>query len=156
MKPDAGIQVVRVPRAPAAGMTMIELVIVMVLVSALAFFAIPRLNTTGLQVVPVAEQMAAEIRYAQNLAFTRSQPHQFTIDVGSESYSISSNGSPVGLSNGESSGSFAGLSVSGPTSISFEPRFGRPDAGGSISVSGGGTTATIEIEGETGYVYVVD
>lgn len=137
-------------------MTMIELVIVMVLVSALAFFAIPRLNSTGLKVVPVAEQMAAEIRYTQNLAFTRSEAHEFTIDVGSESYAISSNGSPVGLSSGENSGSFAGLSVSGPTSISFEPRFGRPASGGSISLSGGGTTATIQIEGETGYVYVVD
>lgn len=156
MKPGAGCKEVRVPQAPASGMTMIELVIVMVLVSALAFFAIPRLGTNALKVVPVAEQMAAEIRYAQNLAFTRSEPHQFTINAGSETYSISSNGSPVGLSNGENSGSFAGLSVSGPTSISFEPRFGRPDSGGAISVSGGGATATIEIEGETGYVYVVD
>lgn len=137
-------------------MTMIELVIVMVLISVLAIVAIPRLDSDGLRVAPLAERMAAEIRYAQNLAFTRSESHTFVINTSAGSYSILRGGTPVALSSGEASGSLDGASVSGLASVTFEPRFGRPYAGGSIDISAGGGNATITIEGETGYVQVVD
>lgn len=130
---------------------MIELVIVMILVAVLAFVAIPRLNTDSLKVVPVAEQIAGEIRYAQNLAMTRSDSHTFS--VGGGSYSISNSDGPVSLSNGEAAGSYTDVNVDSAT-ITFSPRFGQPDGGASINVTGGGSTVTIEVEGETGYVRI--
>lgn len=130
---------------------MIELVIVMVLVGVLAFIAIPRLNTVSLQVTPVAEQIAAEIRYAQSLAMTRSEAHTFS--VGGGTFSISNGSGSVPLSNGDSVGTYADVTADAAT-ITFSPRFGQPDAGASIDVSGGGSTITILVEGETGYARV--
>jgi MSHA pilin protein MshC len=135
------------------GFTTTELLIVLVLVGVLAFIAIPRLNVPSLKVAPVAEQVAAEIRYAQNLAMTRSVAHSFM--VGGGSYSISNAGGSVPLSNGEAAGSYDDVTVDAVT-VTFSPRFGRPDGGSSIAVSAGSSVATIVVEGETGYVYIVE
>lgn len=113
-------------RQATAGFTMVELVIVMVLVGILAAYALPRLNTGALQVMPVAEQIAAEIRYTQNLAMTRSQEHTFEI-IGN---TISIQGG-VPLSDGQT-------------------------GGGSVSVTGGGSSATVQVSGETGYVQIAE
>ena len=128
---------------------MIELVIVLVLVGVLAAYALPRLNTSSLQVMPVAEQIAAEIRYTQNLAMSRSESYTFGVDGNT----ISINGGAVPLSNGQSSVTFSGVSVSND-SISFTPRFGQPSGGASISVDGGGSSVTVQVTGETGYVRI--
>lgn len=134
----------------SGGFTMIELVVVMVLVAVLAFVAIPRLNVGSLQVVPVAEQIAAEIRYAQSLAMTRSETFTFTLSAGT--YSIFGEDSGlVNLSDGRSSGSVGDASAT-PASIDFNPRFGKPTGTGSITVSGGGSSVIISIDSETGYV----
>lgn len=135
------------------GFTTTELLIVLVIVGVLAFIAIPRLDLPSLKVVPVAEQMAAEVRYAQSLAMTRSVAHSFT--VGGGSYSISSAGGSVPLSNGEAAGSYDDVTVDAVT-VTFSPRFGRPDGGSSIDVSAGSSVVTIVVEGETGYVYIVE
>lgn len=144
---------IRPPRLEATGFTTIELVIIIVLIGVLAFVAIPRLNTDSLRVIPVAEQIAGEIRYAQNLAMTRSQAHTFSIGGGG--YEITRNGTTVPLSNGESAGSYGNLDVSA-VSITFSPRFGEPDNSASISVSGGGNTVSVVVEGETGYVRIIE
>lgn len=131
---------------------MLELVIVLVVLAAVAFIAVPRIDLGGLRVVPLAESVAAEIRYTQSLAMTRSEPHTFT--VGGGGYAISQGGSPVPLSSGESAGSYdSSLNVSAAT-ITFEPRFGRPGSGAAISVSGGDGAVTVYVEQETGYVYI--
>lgn len=132
---------------------MIELIVVMIILVALAFVVIPRLDLPSLKVMPVAEQIASEIRYAQNLALTRSQSHTFT--VGGGSFSISNDDGGVPLSNGESSGSYSDVGVDAET-ILFSPRFGQPDGGASIEVSAGSTFVTVVVEGETGYVYIVE
>lgn len=138
-------------RARCAGFTMIELVVVMVIVAALAFVAIPRLDQSSMKIAPVAEQIAAEIRYAQSLALTRGEPHTFT--VGGGGFSISSGGSAVSLSNGDASGSYTDVVVDS-ASVTFSSRFGQPDAGAVISVSGGSSSVSVIVEGETGYVRV--
>jgi MSHA pilin protein MshC len=134
---------------PPAGFTMIELVIVMVLVGILAAYALPRLNTASLQVMPVAEQIAAEIRYTQNLAMSRSEAHTFEVSGNT----ITINGGAVALSNGQGSVTFSGVSVS-PASVTFSPRFGQPSGGASINVDGGGSSVSVQVAGETGYVTV--
>lgn len=145
------------PPGPArcSAFTMVELVVVLVILGVLAFVAIPRLNLQSLQVVPVAERIAAEMRYAQNLALSRSESHSFYIDNGSGTFGIT-NGGGVLLSDGSSTGSLEGASASGLTNVTFAPRFGTPDSGGSVTLSSGGSSVVIEIESETGYVRVVD
>ena len=145
------VHIARPGKRPPAGFTMIELVIVLVLVGILAAYALPRLNTVALQVTPVAEQIAAEIRYAQNLAMTRSEAHTF--QVNGNTITIASSAGAVALSNGQGSVTFSGVSVS-PASITFSPRFGQPDGGASISVDGGGSSVAVLVTGETGYVRI--
>ena len=127
---------------------MIELVVVLVLVAILAAYALPRLNTSALQVMPVAEQIAAEIRYTQNLAMARSEAHTFEVDGNM----IRINGGAVPLSNGQASVTFSGVSVAN-ADITFNPRFGETP-GGSISVTGGGSSVIVAVSEETGYVTV--
>lgn len=134
------------------GFTVTELVIVLVLVGALAFIAIPRLNLTSVQLTPLAESVAAELRYTQSLAMTRSQPHTFSI--GSGSYSISQGGSGVALSSGEAARSYDPDVSVASTTVTFSPRFGQPDGGATITISGGGESVAVIVEQETGYVYV--
>ena len=141
------------PRQRAsAGFTVIELVIVLVLVGVLAAYALPRINPSALQVTPVAEQIAAEIRYAQNLAMSRSQSHTF--NVNGNTMTISNEEGAVALSNGQASVSFSGVSV-GDGNVTFSPRFGQPSGGASINVDGGGSSVAVQVSGETGYVRVV-
>jgi len=146
---------VRVRVAGSGGFTMIELVIVMVLVAVLAFVAIPRLNTGSLTVMPVAEQIAAEIRYAQNLALTRAATHSFIVSGNTVSISGSTGAT---LSTGESLKAFDDVTLGGDSPIAFDPRFGKPtpEGGATITVSGGGNSVNVVISGETGYVQIVE
>lgn len=132
-----------------AGFTMIELIVVMIILGALAFVVIPRLDLPSLKVMPAAEQIAAEIRYAQNLALTRAEP--YTFEVSGNTISISGPGAT--LSNGDVSKSFDDVNISG-SDITFAPRFGQPSGAASINLEAGSTTATVVVEGETGYVFI--
>jgi len=53
------------------GFTLIELIVVLTLVGILAFVAWPRLSQNALELSSQAEQVATDIRYAQNLSMTR-------------------------------------------------------------------------------------
>lgn len=134
-----------------SGFTLVELAIVLVILGALAFVAIPRLNLGSMQVVPVAERIASELRYTQNLALTRADNHTFS--VGGGSFSISGPGGSVPLSSGETAGSYDDVTVDS-AAVTFTPRFGQPDAGAVIGVSGDGASVSVIVEGETGYVYI--
>lgn len=141
--------------AHAAGVSLAELVLVLLLLGVLAAVVLPRLDARALQILPVAEQIAAEIRHAQSLAMTRGEAHAF--EIGGASYSISSaSQSQVQLSNGALSGSLRGLTVSGTGSIVFAPRFGQPDGAASITISDNGSNVTVTVSGETGYVQIIE
>ncbi|WP_376695505.1 pilus assembly FimT family protein [Wenzhouxiangella sp. EGI_FJ10305] len=142
----------------AAGFTMIELIVVLIILGALAFVAIPRLNLGSLKVMPVAEQIAAEIRYTQSLALTRAEP--YTFELAGNTISISSISGPgATLSTGDVSKTFDGVTIGG-SSITFTSRFGAPEApvaNPAITVAAGsGNAVDIVVEGETGYVNIVE
>lgn len=146
-------------RSPEGGFTLVELVVIIVLVSILSIVAIPRLLSDDISVTPVADHMAAEIRYAQALAMTHGEAHQFRVGGGTfritrDPGGCAGGGANVPLSDGESSGSTRGLAVSGSSCVSFSSLFGRPDGSHSIQVSSGGSAATIQVTSETGYVQV--
>lgn len=154
----------RRPRATVAraagrtdGFTLFELIIILVLVGLLSIVAIPMFLNEDLRVTPAADQIAGEIRYAQSLAMTRGESHSF--DVSGDSFSISSeSGGAVPLSNGDAAGSFDGLSLTidggGSGSVTFSSLFGEADGAHTIQVSGGGSSASVSVAGDTGYVNV--
>jgi len=53
------------------GFTLVELVVVLLLIAILGFFALPRLSQNTLELSSQAEQVATDIRYAQTLSMTR-------------------------------------------------------------------------------------
>lgn len=143
----------------AGGFTLVELVVILLLVAILSAIAFPRILADDLRVVPVAERMAAEIRYAQALAMTHGEAHQFRVGGGSfritrTDSGCGASGSSVPLSDGEVSGSYQGLNVSGSTCISFSSLFGTPSGSHTVQVSGSGNSAAIQVSSGTGYVLV--
>lgn len=159
MAPHHCLPSARVART-AAGVTLVELIVVIVLLGALSLIVIPRLNVDSLQATPVAEQIAAEMRYAQSLAFTRSQPHVIEFHDGSMTLrreeGLELGAGPSRFSDGSDRVLFRGLSVNAPDEVDFSSRFGRPGSTGNIqiTVGGGGNVATITVFEETGYVSV--
>lgn len=77
------------------GFTLVELVVIILLVGALAFIAVPRyLNKGAIDVSAMAEQLANDIRYTQSLAMTSGQRNR--INLTATTYQITtSSGGPV-------------------------------------------------------------
>lgn len=141
----------------ANGFTLFELIIILVLVGLLSIVAIPLFLNEDLRVTPAADQIAGEIRYAQSLAMTRGEAHSF--NVNGDSFSISNeSGGTVSLSNGDVSGSFDGLNLTidggGSGTVTFSSLFGEADGAHTVQVSGGGSSASVSVSGDTGYVNV--
>lgn len=139
------------------GFTLFELVIILVLVGLLSVVAIPVFLNEELRVVPAAEQIAGEIRYAQSLAMTHGDSYSFNVSGNTFSISKGAGGS-VALSNGDAAGSFDGLSLSidggGSGSVTFSSLFGQADSAHTVQVTGGGASASVSVSAETGYVRV--
>ena len=62
-------------RIPSAlrnrGITLVELIVVMLIVGIIGFFVVPRLSQNTIELTGQAEQTARDIRYAQTLSTTR-------------------------------------------------------------------------------------
>src|SRR5438445_682981 len=78
-------------RGRIAGFTLVELVLVLVIVTVLAVFALPRLTTApGVTLAATTAQLAASIRYAQGLAMSRGQ--RYRINFTANTYQITDMG----------------------------------------------------------------
>lgn len=144
----------------AAGFTLTELVVVIIIATILAAFAISRINVASFDTEGFANRAAAMVRYAQKLAISQRRTVFVVTTVGPPSniklcYTDATCATPVHEPPGTNA--FAHDAPSGvslpATSFSFSA-LGRPSAGTTITVTGDGAK-TITIAAETGYVQYV-
>jgi prepilin-type N-terminal cleavage/methylation domain-containing protein len=142
------------PRRPAGGFTLVELVMVMVVVGALAAFALPRMtDLTAWRLRAFADTLAAQTMAMQRLALVQRRPVVATIDATGVAFAYAAGGSLVTLPCPAAASPC--IAESGPRSVTFNAaNSGRASTStGSalpLTVSGGGVTLTYQIEAETG------
>jgi MSHA pilin protein MshC len=143
-------------RRAASGFTLTELVVVIIIATALGALAIARINTQPFEAEGLANEVAAAVRYAQKIAI--SQRRDVAVGIAGNSVSLTYPGvggaavrkppgtDPFTVSKG-------GVSVTG-AGFTFNA-LGRPSASSTITVTGADsppTVKTVTIEAETGYV----
>ena len=140
-------------RIPQSGVTLIEVIMVMVIVGILSAVLIPKFDTTTSSKASVdgaAYMIASDIRYAQECAMANRISKSVIFTSGSSVYTFS----PTG--NFDPSGQLpSGVTINNNFTITFnslgEPTMG---GGGSVTVSGGGQSKTISVVNYTGKVSV--
>lgn len=138
----------------SAGFTLIELVMVLVIVGALATFAVPRMtDLTAWRLRAFADELGAQTRAMQRLSLAQRRPVVGTITGTGVSFSYVAGGAlasvpcPAAVS--------PCIAEAGPRSVTFNvSNTGRAiTSTGSalpITVSGGDVTLAYQIESETG------
>lgn len=153
-------------RLAAAGFTLIELITVMVLISALALVVAPRLgDRVGIDAAAFEQELVAALRTARSAAVASGCPVQMRLD--SAAYGVYW---PSGASGDDCGNASAGFSVplphpmrSGPFSasvpagVAVTPATVTFDRRGAAQTAPSGTlrigARTVSVVGETGYVY---
>jgi len=153
------------------GFTMVEIIAVLILVSILAFVAIPRLVSSGDNTAQVfSDQLVSALRFAQKSAQSHRRLVCATLSARALTLRIAANNPAQGTpacSNSmpdapDSSFSVADTNVStsgAPDALYFQPNgdissdaAGTTPFSGGITVTGGATSRTIQVTGSTGYV----
>jgi MSHA pilin protein MshA len=140
-------------RNPQSGMTLIEVILVMVIVGILAATILPRFNfaiTSRASVDGAAYMIASDIRYAQEFAMANRVSKSVVFISGTSVYTFNP------TSSFDSTGQLpSGVTVGGNFTITFNS-LGEPilGGGGSVTVSGGGQTKTITVVNYTGKVNI--
>lgn len=132
-------------RVQAKGFTLFELVIVLLIVAAVATYIGIRLpSTTLFRQSSISEQLRRDIRYTQTLAM--SLDSTYSIVFTSNSYTIT----PAPPRGAYTVTMPTGVTLSAG-SITFSAT-GAPAAAGSVTITGGGSTTTLTVAAETGFV----
>jgi MSHA pilin protein MshC len=141
---------------PATGFTLTELVVVIIIATALGALAVARINTQPFEAEGLANEVAAAVRYAQKVAI--SQRRDVAVGIAGNTVSLTYPGiggaavrkppgtDPFTVSKG-------GVSVTG-AGFTFNA-LGKPSVTSTITVTGGDsppTVKTITVEAQTGYV----
>ena len=140
--------------ARQSGMTLIELILMVVIIGILSVVVIPKLDTTsfsGTSVGGAAWMIASDIRYAQEFAMANriSKSVQFfTVNPTYYTFNPSGNLDPSGRLP-------SGVTISSNFTITFNS-LGEPTVGGggSVTVLSGGQTKTISVVNYTGKVNI--
>ena len=153
------------PRSRQAGFTLVELVIVIVVLGALAVVVLPRLGEGSFRGAAFAEQVATAFRYGQRLAVATGCEIRVEVSSATNTYSVrrrsdgtdtscgTSGGFTLDVPNPGGAGAFAGTASGGVTvtqglAITFNAQ-GLPSPNGGTAVVGG---RSIIIEADTGHV----
>jgi len=130
-------------RIPQSGMTLIEVIVVMIIIGILAAIVLPKIDfgatSSRASVDGGAYMIASDIRYAQEFAMANRVSKSVTFTSGSSVYTFS----PV--NNLDSSGRLpSGVTVDSNFTVTFNS-LGEPTTGGggSFTISGGVKTITI-------------
>lgn len=153
-------------RGALRGFTLIEMVMVILIISALAVYAVPKIFTTQSFTLPaVASQLAANIRYTQSLSMSQGQ--RYRINFTASTYQIT-DGSGLAIVQ-PLTGSTAAISIApatlavspvlGANYIAFDTRgvpyvsaAGTLAATTTITLTSGSDTASLTVAPETGRV----
>lgn len=147
------------------GLTLLEVVVVIVLLGVLAAVALPRITEGSFRAAAFAEQVAAALRYAQRLAVASGCEIEVQVDAAAGRYAVRrrADGSDtrcgttgpftLDVPNPAGGGAFAGVATGGVAitqglTIRFDAQ-GLPSPNGGSVVVGG---RTITVESETGHV----
>ena len=149
-----------------AGVTLVELIVVMILAGVLLAFAVPRFSgSTGFEEREFRDRIVAALRYAQKsaIAARRNVCVTFSSSPSRVDFSISSNYPDPSCASGSALAGpdGAALSVVSSGSVAFASSVaslafdavGRASPGGSITVNGLPAGLAITVESETGYVH---
>ena len=137
-----------------SGMTLIEVILVLLLIAILGAVVIPRVDfatSSRASVDGAAYMIASDIRYAQECAMANRVSKTVTFSTATPTvYTFS----PTG--NLDSSGRLpSGVVIGSNLTVTFNS-LGEPIAGGgSVIVSGGGQTRTISVVNYTGKVNIL-
>ncbi len=136
----------------AAGFTITELVLILVLIGILAAFAVPRLNIEGFERQSFARELTLALRHAQRIAIASSCAVDVTVQA--DGYGVGwAPGGDCGsgpLPHPSRGGAFSGTGQisSGVGTVRFDG-MGRTASGAAIAVTDG---PTIIVESGSGYV----
>jgi len=138
------------------GFTLIELIIVVLIIGALTFIAVPRLimaTVTLGRTNTSAERIAAAIRHCRTLAISKAlnNPQGFELDITDANYTIFN----VRTGDVNETGTIpadVNCTKNGDGRFQFGPFGDRTDGTGSLTVIGGGKTYEISVVKSTGMV----
>ncbi|GIX22268.1 MAG: hypothetical protein KatS3mg121_1051 [Gammaproteobacteria bacterium] len=150
---------------PAPGVTLVELVVVLLLLGILGVVVLARLDVAPFARAAFVEEAKQAARSAQKFALLSGCQVQWRLDAAADRYDVflRSDAAVPGCAaaagpftrplNRPGGGVFggqapAGVDVTGPLAVVFDAA-GRPDAGGSATIDG----RTLTVEAETGYVH---
>ncbi len=123
---------------------MVELILVVILLAVVTVTAMPMFfETSSISIEGAAAMVAADIRYAQELAMSTRQAKTITFSTNDAYYTVDVK--TVNLP--------ANVTISSGDSFTFSS-LGAPDAGGSVQVTAGSSTKTITVENYTGKVTI--
>ena len=148
-------------RQPA--FSLIELVVVLFIVGLLAAIAVPRFAGSAVRqrVDAAARRVAADLNLARRHAYQSGSSQTVTFDVVADSYELVGMPDPdrptvdyeVRLSDEPYQAQLLSANFSGNAKVVFDA-YGVPDFGGTVVVTVGDRTRTINVDPDTGEAYL--
>lgn len=147
------------PWRAARGFTLVELVMVLIVIGALAVVALPRLmDLTAWRLRAYSDALQAQTQALQRLALVQRRPVVASFDTTGAHFGYASGGTLLSLPCPAAASPC--ISEAGPRSITFNSAHsGRAltstGAALPVTVSHGGTTLALRIETETGLIHAL-